>query len=163
ENPVEYHIDNVTQIEVNPKAGKTFASELRSILRQDPDVIYVGEIRDKETAEIACQAAQTGHMVFTTVHANDTVTSLGRLLNLGVELFMVASSISAVLGQRLVRLLCPRCKVAYRPNPDLLRRLNLPVERIKAFYRPPKVEKIEGGEGESSEEAASPKCKFCSG
>ncbi|HEY7155202.1 MAG TPA: ATPase, T2SS/T4P/T4SS family, partial [Gemmataceae bacterium] len=74
ENPVEYHIDNVTQIEINPKAGKTFASELRSILRQDPDVIYIGEIRDQETAEIACQAAQTGHMVFTTLHANDTVT-----------------------------------------------------------------------------------------
>ena len=77
ENPVEYHIDNVTQIEVNPKAGKTFASELRSILRQDPDVIYIGEIRDQETAEIACQAAQTGHMVFTTLHANDTVTAAG--------------------------------------------------------------------------------------
>src|SRR5262249_28746126 len=75
ENPVEYQISNVTQIEVNPKAGKTFASELRSILRQDPDVIYIGEVRDQETAEISCQAAQTGHMVFTTLHANDTVTA----------------------------------------------------------------------------------------
>src|SRR5262249_2871846 len=159
ENPVEYHIDNVTQIEINPKAGKTFASELRSILRQDPDVIYVGEIRDRETAEIACQAAQTGHILLTTVHANDTVTSLGRLLNLGVEPFMVASSISAVLGHRLVRLLCPKCKVAYRPNPDLLRRLNLPVERIKAFYRPPKVETVAGDE--SGVEPT--KCEFCHG
>src|SRR5439155_3633741 len=87
ENPVEYHIDNVTQIEVNPKAGKTFAGELRSILRQDPDVIYIGEIRDHETAEIACQAAQTGHMVFTTLHANDAVTALGRLIDLGVQPF----------------------------------------------------------------------------
>ena len=120
ENPVEYHIDNVTQIEVNPKAGKTFASELRSILRQDPDVIYIGEIRDQETAEIACQAAQTGHMVFTTLHANDTVTALGRLIDLGVQPFMVASAVSAVLGQRLVRVLCPKCKQRYKPNAELL-------------------------------------------
>ncbi|NBO91211.1 MAG: type II/IV secretion system protein [Planctomycetia bacterium] len=135
ENPVEYHIDGVTQIEVNPKAGKTFASELRSILRQDPDVIYIGEVRDKETAEIACQAAQTGHMVFTTLHANDTVTAIGRLLELDVKPFVIASSLTAVLGQRLVRLLCPKCKVAYRPNPELLRRMNLPADKIKQFYR----------------------------
>src|SRR5205085_79038 len=138
ENPVEYHIDNVTQIEVNPKAGKTFASELRSILRQDPDVIYIGEIRDQETAEIGCQAAQTGHMVLTTLHANDTVMALGRLLNLGVEPFMVASSLTAVLSQRLVRVLCPKCKVGYRPNPELLRRAGLPADKIKQFFRPPK-------------------------
>jgi type II secretory ATPase GspE/PulE/Tfp pilus assembly ATPase PilB-like protein len=146
ENPVEYHIDNVTQIEINPKAGKTFASELRSILRQDPDVIYIGEVRDNETAEIACQAAQTGHMVFTTLHANDTIMALGRMLELGVKPFMVASSVSAILGQRLVRVLCPKCKVGYRPNPEMLRRANLPVEKIKMFYRPPKVEKNEAGE-----------------
>ena len=107
----KYQIENVTQIEINPKAGKTFASELRSILRQDPDVIYVGEIRDKETAEISCQAAQTGHMVFTTVHANDSVTAFGRLLDLGVAPFMIANSVSAILSQRLVRILCPKCKV----------------------------------------------------
>jgi type II secretory ATPase GspE/PulE/Tfp pilus assembly ATPase PilB-like protein len=137
ENPVEYRIENVTQIEINPKAGKTFAGELRSILRQDPDVIYIGEIRDQETAEIGCQAAQTGHMVFTTLHANDTVTALGRLIDLGVQPFMVADSISAILGQRLVRLLCPKCKVRYKPNPDLLRKANLPADKIKFFYRPP--------------------------
>jgi general secretion pathway protein E len=137
ENPVEYQIDNVTQIEINPKAGKTFASELRSILRQDPDVIYVGEIRDQETAEIACQAAQTGHMVFTTLHANDTVTALGRLIDLGVQPFMVASAVSAILGQRLVRVLCPKCKVKYKPNPEMLRKANLPSDKIKHFYRPP--------------------------
>jgi len=137
ENPVEYQIDNVTQIEVNPKAGKTFAGELRSILRQDPDVIYIGEIRDQETAEIACQAAQTGHMVFTTLHANDTVTALARLIDLGVQPFMVAEAVSAILGQRLVRLLCSRCKVRYKPNPDILRKANLPVDKIKYFYRPP--------------------------
>jgi type II secretory ATPase GspE/PulE/Tfp pilus assembly ATPase PilB-like protein len=142
ENPVEYHIDNVTQIEVNPKAGKTFASELRSILRQDPDVIYVGEVRDQETAEIACQAAQTGHMVFTTLHANDTVTALGRLLDLGVQPFMVASAVSAILGQRLVRVLCPKCKQRYKPNPDMLRKANLPADKITHFFRPP--ERTEG-------------------
>jgi type II secretory ATPase GspE/PulE/Tfp pilus assembly ATPase PilB-like protein len=137
ENPVEYHIDNVTQIEINPKAGKTFATELRSILRQDPDVIYIGEIRDHETAEIACQAAQTGHMVFTTLHANDTVTALARLIDLGVQPFMVANAVSAILGQRLVRLLCPNCKQRYKPNADLLRKANMPADKIKYFYRTP--------------------------
>jgi type II secretory ATPase GspE/PulE/Tfp pilus assembly ATPase PilB-like protein len=157
ENPVEYHIDNVTQIEVNPKAGKTFASELRSILRQDPDVIYIGEVRDQETAEIACQAAQTGHMVFTTLHANDTMTALGRLLELDVKPFLVASSVSAILGQRLVRLLCPKCKVGYRPNPEMLRRANLPADKIRLFYRPPK--KAEAPEGEDDPVA----CPWCNG
>jgi type II secretory ATPase GspE/PulE/Tfp pilus assembly ATPase PilB-like protein len=152
ENPVEYNIENVTQIEVNPKAGKTFAGELRSILRQDPDVIYIGEIRDQETAEIACQAAQTGHMVFTTLHANDTVTAVGRLIDLGVQPFMVASALTAVLGQRLVRLLCPKCKVRYKPNPDMLRKANLPVDKIKFFYRPPEVSDADGE-----------KCKHCGG
>ena len=137
ENPVEFQLSNVTQIEVNPKAGKTFASELRSILRQDPDVIMIGEIRDNETAEIACQAAQTGHMVFTTLHANDTVTAVGRLIDLEVQPFMIGSALTAVLGQRLVRLLCPKCKVRYKPNPELLRKANLPADKIKYFYRPP--------------------------
>lgn len=137
ENPVECQVSNVTQIEINPKAGKTFASELRSILRQDPDVIMVGEIRDQETAEIACQAAQTGHIVFTTVHANDTVTALIRLVDLKVNPTSIASAVTAILGQRLVRLLCPKCKVRYKPNPEMLRKANLPVDRIKYFYRPP--------------------------
>lgn len=157
ENPVEYHIDNVTQIEVNPKAGKTFAGELRSILRQDPDVIYIGEIRDQETAEIACQAAQTGHMVFTTLHANDTVTAIGRLLDLGVQPFMIASAMTAVLGQRLVRVLCDHCKVRYKPNPDMLRKANLPVDKIKHFYRPPE------GSGEEETEDGPEKCEHCGG
>ncbi len=137
ENPVECQIANVTQIEINPKAGKTFASELRSILRQDPDVIMVGEIRDRETAEIACQAAQTGHMVFTTLHANDSVTAIIRLLDLGVQPATLASAISGVLAQRLVRVLCPKCKVRYKPSPDVLRKANLPADKIKFFYRPP--------------------------
>ena len=159
ENPVEYQIDNVTQIEVNPKAGKTFAGELRSILRQDPDVIYIGEIRDQETAEIACQAAQTGHMVFTTLHANDTVTALGRLIDLGVQPFMVAEAVSAILGQRLVRLLCSKCKVRYKPNPDILRKANLPVDKIKYFYRPPEdADRQPQGKGEGM-----PVCDHCGG
>src|SRR6266851_686713 len=162
ENPVEYQIDNVTQIEINPKTGKTFASELRSILRQDPNVIYIGEVRDQETAEIACQAAQTGHMVFTTIHANDTVTALGRLLDLGVQPFMVASSVSAVLGQRLVRVLCPKCKVAYKPNPELLRKANLPVDKIKHFYRAPTPEDEEE-RAENSEDGEPIVCDQCGG
>jgi type II secretory ATPase GspE/PulE/Tfp pilus assembly ATPase PilB-like protein len=158
ENPVEYQLDGVTQIEVNPKAGKTFASELRSILRQDPDVIMIGEIRDQETAEIACQAAQTGHMVFTTLHANDTVTALGRLIDLGVQPFMIATALSAVLGQRLVRLLCPKCKVRYKPNPDILRKANLPADKIKYFYRPPEPE-----EQQRDEDGDPVPCAHCGG
>lgn len=156
ENPVEYQIDNVTQIEINPKAGKTFASELRSILRQDPDVIYVGEIRDKETAEISCQAAQTGHMVFTTVHANDSVTAFGRLLDLGVAPFMIANSVSAILSQRLVRVLCPKCKVKYRPNPEILKKFNLSPEKYEFFYKSKSEVKQEGNDD-------SPPCKNCGG
>lgn len=156
ENPVEYQIENVTQIEINPKAGKTFASELRSILRQDPDVIYVGEIRDKETAEISCQAAQTGHMVFTTVHANDSVTAFGRLLDLGVAPFMIANSVSAILSQRLVRVLCPKCKVKYRPNPEILKKFNLSPDKHEFFYKAK-------SEVNQQEEDDSPPCKNCSG
>src|SRR5258707_1680719 len=140
EDPIEYHLDNITQMEINTKSGQTFAGSLRSILRQDPDVIMIGEIRDQETATIACQAATTGHMVFSTVHANDTVTALFRLIDLGVQPFMIASALTAVLGQRLVRMLCPNCKVRYKPNPDLLRKANLPVDKIKFFYRTPAAE-----------------------
>ncbi len=137
EDPVEYKMEGVTQIEINTKAGQTFAGSLRSILRQDPDVVMIGEIRDEETAKIACQAANTGHMVFSTVHANDTITALYRLLDLGVEPFMVSTSISAILGQRLARRLCPACKEAYKPNPDFLKQAGLPADKIDKFYRPP--------------------------
>jgi type II secretory ATPase GspE/PulE/Tfp pilus assembly ATPase PilB-like protein len=137
EDPIEYHLDNVTQMEVNTKAGQTFATALRSILRQDPDVIMIGEIRDQETATIACQAANTGHMVFSTVHSNDAITSLFRLLDLGVEPFMISSALTAVMGQRLVRLLCENCKEPYKPKPEWLKKANLPVEKIDVFYRKP--------------------------
>jgi type II secretory ATPase GspE/PulE/Tfp pilus assembly ATPase PilB-like protein len=137
EDPIEYHLDNVTQMEVNTKAGQTFASALRSILRQDPDVIMIGEIRDQETATIACQAANTGHMVFSTVHSNDAVNALIRLIDLGVEPSMMSSALSAVLGQRLVRLLCETCKEPYKPKPEFLKKANLPVEKVDVFYRRP--------------------------
>ena len=138
EDPVEYKMDGVTQIEINTKSGQSFGGSLRSVLRQDPDVVMIGEIRDEETAKIACQAANTGHMVFSTVHANDTITALYRMLDLGVEPFMVSTSISAILGQRLARRLCPNCKEAYKPKPELIRQAGLPVEKIQKFYRPPK-------------------------
>lgn len=137
EDPVEYKLDNVSQIEINTKTGQNFATALRSILRQDPDVVMVGEIRDGETAKIACQAANTGHMVFSTIHANDTFTALFRLLDLGVEPFVISTSITAIMGQRLVRRLCPDCKEAYKPNPELLKKANLPADKIDVFYRPP--------------------------
>ena len=137
EDPVEYKMPNVTQIEINTKAGQTFAGSLRSVLRQDPDVVMVGEIRDGETAKIACQAANTGHMVFSTLHANDTIAALFRLIDLEVEPFLLASSISAILGQRLVRKLCNDCKEAYKPTADLLQKVGLPADKVEKFYRPP--------------------------
>ena len=139
EDPIEYHIDNITQIEINTKAGQTFAGSLRSILRQDPDVIMIGEIRDQETATIACQAANTGHMVFSTVHSNDTITALFRMLDLGVEPFMIASALSAVLAQRLVRTLCENCKEPYKPKAEFLEKANLPAAKVDVFYRPPEA------------------------
>jgi type II secretory ATPase GspE/PulE/Tfp pilus assembly ATPase PilB-like protein len=138
EDPIEYKMAGVNQIEINTKAGQTFAKSLRSILRQDPDVVMIGEIRDAETGQIACQAANTGHMVFSTIHANDTITALYRLLELGIEPFMISNSISAIMGQRLVRRLCTQCRVAYRPKPELLKKLHLPSGKIEKFYRPPK-------------------------
>ncbi|TWT57664.1 Type II secretion system protein E [Thalassoglobus neptunius] len=137
EDPVEYLMPDVTQIEVNTKSGNTFGQALRSILRQDPDVVMIGEVRDTETAKIACQAANTGHMVFSTIHANDTITALYRLLDLEVEPFMISTSISAVLSQRLARRLCPRCRESYRPKAELLKAVGLPPEKVKEFFRPP--------------------------
>ncbi|MGB7924831.1 MAG: GspE/PulE family protein [Pyrinomonadaceae bacterium] len=117
EDPVEYQLHGITQIPVNEKKGLTFARGLRSILRHDPDKIMVGEIRDTETAQIAIQSALTGHLVFTTVHANNVIDVIGRFLNMGVEPYNFVSSLNCVLAQRLVRMLCPVCKRAYRP-PD---------------------------------------------
>lgn len=137
EDPIEYQLDNITQMEINTKSGQTFAGSLRSILRQDPDVIMIGEIRDQETATIACQAATTGHMVFSTVHSNDSVTALFRLLDLGVEPFMLASAITAILSQRLIRVLDETCKEPYKPKPEFLKKANLPADKVDVFYRVP--------------------------
>lgn len=141
EDPIEYKMAKVTQIEINTKAGQTFASALRSILRQDPDVVLIGEIRDEETAKIACQAANTGHMVFSTVHANDTFSALYRLQDLGIEPFLLSTSLSGILGQRLVRKLCTNCREEYKPPPELLKQLALPAEKVPVLWRPPKKKK----------------------
>lgn len=120
EDPIEYQLPGVGQIQVNPKIDLTFAQGLRSILRQDPDVIMVGEIRDSETAKIAIQAALTGHLVFSTLHTNDSAGALARLVEMGVEPFLAASALVGVLAQRLVRTICPHCRISYRPDKKLL-------------------------------------------
>lgn len=126
EDPVEYQLGGITQANVNPLAGVTFAAGLRSILRQDPDVILVGEVRDTETANIAIESALTGHLVLTSLHSNDSAGALTRLIDMGVEPFLVGASITASLAQRLLRVNCPNCSAEYEPDPELLDRLNLP-------------------------------------
>ena len=123
EDPVEYRLDGITQVQVRPAAGMTFASALRSILRQDPDIILIGEIRDIETAEIAVSSALTGHLVLSTLHTNDAAGAISRLTNLGVPSFLAASALLATVAQRLIRVSCPRCKQAYEPSEDELRYL----------------------------------------
>lgn len=125
EDPVEYHLKLIRQSQVNPKAGVTFATGLRSILRQDPDIIMVGEIRDVETAQIAIQAALTGHLVLSTLHTNDAVTALTRLIDMGVEPFLISSSVVGVLAQRLVRTICDKCKEFYDPGQRTISMLGL--------------------------------------
>src|SRR4029079_5897720 len=118
EDPVEYQLDGINQIQVHPKIGLTFAAGLRSILRHDPDVVLVGEIRDLETAENAIQASLTGHLVFSTLHTNDPASPFTRLTDMGVEPFLVASTVEAVMAQRLIRRLCKNCKQPYEPPKD---------------------------------------------
>jgi len=128
EDPVEYRLSGINQVQVNPKAGLHFANALRNILRTSPDILMVGEIRDRETAKTAIEAALTGHLVLSTLHTNDAPSALPRLIEMGVESFLVSSAINCVLAQRLVRKLCPNCKVPYEPDPDVLRNLNFPLE-----------------------------------
>ncbi len=116
EDPVEYILQGIGQIQVNPKIQLDFAKALRSFLRQDPDVIMVGEVRDEETARIAVQAALTGHLVFSTLHTNDSASALTRLIDMGVEPYLLTSSITAILAQRLVRRICPHCREVYEPT-----------------------------------------------
>jgi general secretion pathway protein E len=138
EDPIEYQLHGIGQIQVNPKIELTFASGLRSILRQDPDVIMVGEIRDLETAEIAIQAALTGHLVFSTLHTNDSFGAMTRLLDMGIEPFLVSSSVIAVMAQRLVRRVCPSCREPYQPTREELEELGITPQRMlgKSIYKP---------------------------
>ena len=138
EDPVEYHMEGISQIQVHPKIGLTFAAGLRAILRHDPDVVLIGEIRDLETAENAIQASLTGHLVFSTLHTNDAPSSFTRLIDMGVEPFLVGSTIEGVMAQRLVRSICPECKVEYEPDYDAL-----PTD----FPRPPGRFKLHKGMG----------------
>ncbi len=137
EDPVEYQLPRVNQVQVNPKAGLTFANGLRSFLRQDPDIIMVGEIRDKETAEIAIQASLTGHLVLSTIHTNDAPSAATRLVDMGVEPFLISSSVLGVLAQRLARTICTNCRESYAPPVEALHRLGLKPEQGEEilFYR----------------------------
>lgn len=137
EDPVEYEIAGINQVQVHPRIGLTFARILRAMLRQAPNVILVGEIRDAETAEVAIQAALTGHLVFATLHTNDAPSALARLVDMGVKPFLVSASIQAVLAQRLVRRLCPACRVPYQPSDNELRSVGLDAARIqdRTIYR----------------------------
>jgi general secretion pathway protein E len=130
EDPIEYQLAGVGQMQVNPKIELTFANGLRSILRQDPDVIMVGEIRDMETAEIAIHAALTGHLVFSTLHTNDSFGAVTRLVDMGIEPFLVSSSVIAVMAQRLVRRLCAACRVPFEPTAEQLREIGLRTEDL---------------------------------
>ena len=135
EDPVEYDIPGVNQCQINEKTGMTFAAGLRAILRQDPDIISVGEIRDGETAQIAVRAAITGHLVLSTLHTNDAVSVIDRLEDIGVEPYLISSALRGVISQRLVRKICPHCKKAYRPNAEELEMLGMPEDSDAVFYR----------------------------
>lgn len=138
EDPIEYQLKGIGQMQVSPKVGLTFAKGLRHILRQDPDIIMVGEIRDRETAEMAIQSALTGHLVLSTLHTNDSASAVTRLVDMGIEPFLVSSSLIAVMAQRLVRVLCPKCKEAYEPTEDELALIGLnkgSATTHYAFYR----------------------------
>jgi general secretion pathway protein E len=146
EDPIEYQLEGVNQIQVKPQIGLTFAQVLRSVLRQDPDIIMVGEMRDLETAQIAVQAALTGHLVLSTLHTNNAAGTITRLLDMGVEDYLVTSTVSGVLAQRLVRKLCAHCREAYEPLPELVSQLHLPhAAGAPTLYRPRGCEHCRGG------------------
>lgn len=151
EDPVEYDIEGVNQIQVNPKTNITFAQGLRSIVRQDPDIIMVGEVRDPETASIAINAAMTGHLVLSTMHANTAATNIPRLVDMGVEPFLVASSINIIIAQRLVRKICTKCRESYEVNRDELKELNLSEDLIGKIFKKEKKIRVFHGKG----------CKAC--
>jgi type IV pilus assembly protein PilB len=136
EDPVEYDIDGLIQVQINSDIGLTFAACLRSILRQDPDTILVGECRDVETAQIAVQAALTGHLVFTTVHTNDAPSTIARLVDLGLAPFLITASVEGIVSQRLVRKICSSCKTPFEPTEEMLMELGLTPDDVKGktFY-----------------------------
>src|SRR5213075_2821055 len=136
EDPVEYNLAGVNQFQVHDKAGFTFATALRSLLRQDPDILMVGEIRDVETARLATQAALTGHLVLSTLHTNDAPSAITRLFNLGIEPYLVGATVVGVLAQRLVRKLCQTCKEAYEPTINERRQLEKVVGNVETLFRP---------------------------
>jgi type IV pilus assembly protein PilB len=133
EDPVEYNFMGINQVQMHEEIGLTFASSLRSFLRQDPDIIMVGEIRDFETAQIAIQAALTGHLVLSTVHTNDAPGTIGRLIDMGVEPFLIASAVILILAQRLIRKICSECKEPIQVHPQLLIDLGIPPDEVKTF------------------------------
>lgn len=135
EDPVEYNIDGINQVQINEKAGLTFANTLRAVLRQDPDIVSVGEIRDSETAEIALRAAMTGHLVLSTIHTNDAKSSIDRLLGIGVEPYLISGAVKGIVSQRLVRRVCPHCKIEYAPDESELEMMRMkPASEVK-FYK----------------------------
>jgi type IV pilus assembly protein PilB len=137
EDPVEYRMAGINQVQVNPKAGLTFASALRSILRSDPDVVLLGEIRDRETAQIAVEASLTGHLVLSTLHTNDAPSAVTRLTEMGIEPFLVGSALESVVAQRLARRLCDRCREPYEADPAHLASLDFPVHQYgTVLHRP---------------------------
>ncbi len=134
EDPIEYQLKGINQVQARPEIELTFANALRAFLRQDPDIILVGEIRDKETAEIAVKAALTGHLVLSTLHTNDAPSTINRLTNMGVEAFLVTASLLCVLAQRLVRRICDQCKEEFRPSPELLKAVGIPPEQATTLF-----------------------------
>jgi general secretion pathway protein E len=145
EDPVEYVLNGINQVPIKPQIGLTFANALRSFLRQDPDVMMVGEIRDRETAEIAIQAALTGHLLLSTLHTNTSAAAITRLLDMGIDDYLLTSTLHLILGQRLVRKLCERCREPYEPADDARRRFNIEEDRQLTWYRPVGCPACQGG------------------
>nr|WP_246831049.1 GspE/PulE family protein [Nautilia sp. PV-1] len=135
EDPVEYKLKGIQQVQVNPKVGLTFAGALRSILRQDPDIIMIGEIRDLETLEIAIKAAMTGHLVLSTLHTNDAVSAINRMIDMGADSFLVATALIGIEAQRLVKTICPYCKTTYKPADVYLEPIKNILPKDSVFYR----------------------------
>ena len=140
EDPIEYHVKGISQTQVDTKKGYSFANGLRAIVRQDPDVILVGEIRDEETADIALQAALTGHLVLSTIHTNDSAGTIPRLIDLGIQPQIIAPAINIAMAQRLIRKLCPSCKIKDRIEPKILKKIQQTLSPISSRFKLPKID-----------------------